>query len=109
MAQAHPNSSFAPPPAHNEQSLASAQLKSDFDIENISAAIQQEMQSATDSDPPFSVFTPADKRLIVLIVAFTTLLPPLTGSMYYPVIPMLAYDLNVSVNEINYTIMAYLV
>jgi len=69
----------------------------------------QDGQEDNEASAPFSVFSIAQKRLIVLIAAFTTLLPPLTGSMYYPVIPMLARDLHVSVTDINYTITAYLV
>ncbi|KAH8702307.1 major facilitator superfamily transporter [Talaromyces proteolyticus] len=61
------------------------------------------------SEAVFSTFKVAEKRLIVLIVALTTLLPPLTGSMYYPVIPMLAEELHVSISDINLTITAYLI
>ncbi|KAH6655376.1 major facilitator superfamily domain-containing protein [Truncatella angustata] len=42
-------------------------------------------------------------------MALTTLLPPLTASIYYPVITELARELNVSITEINLTITVYLI
>ena len=65
--------------------------------------------SATPPDPPFSVFSLFQKRFIVFSVALTTLLPPLTASIFYPVITLLARDLNVTVTDINLTITIYLV
>ncbi|KXJ85486.1 major facilitator superfamily domain-containing protein [Microdochium bolleyi] len=59
--------------------------------------------------PPYSVFTDLQKRCIVFIVALTTLLPPLTASIFYPVITLLSRELNVSITEINLTITIYLI
>lgn len=60
-------------------------------------------------EEPFSVFTKAQRRFVIFTAALTTLLPPLTASIYYPVITMLARDLNVSLTDINLTITTYLV
>lgn len=78
--------------------------------EDAATVVKTESQLGQDNtQEPFSVFTNIQKRMIVLIAALTTLLPPLTGSTYYPVIPTMAHDLNVSVSDIGYTITAYLV
>ena len=57
----------------------------------------------------YSVFSPGKKILILVTAAVAMMLSPLTASMYYPVIPVLADDLGVSINDINLTITAYLV
>jgi len=59
--------------------------------------------------PPYSVFSNFQKWLVVFIVALTTLLPPLTASIFYPVITLLADQLGVSITEINLTITIYLI
>lgn len=65
--------------------------------------------SLAQPDPPFSVFSQAQKIFIVFIAALTTLIPPLTASIYYPVITQLAGELHVSITDINLTITTYLV
>lgn len=54
-------------------------------------------------------YSQAQKIFIVFIAALTTLIPPLTASIYYPVITQLAGDLHVSITDINLTITTYLV
>lgn len=110
-----PPSPFSfPSPTYRPQSLSIdlrvSETMSEFDTEKCaSAAKQHSEQDDTELEVPYSSFTTAEKRVIVTIAALTTLIPPLTGSMYYPVIPTLAHDLGVSVNDISYTITAYLV
>ncbi|KAI0195504.1 putative MFS transporter [Astrocystis sublimbata] len=70
--------------------------------------ITREQQDDQDPSPPYSVFSLATKRFIVFIVALTTLLPPLTASIFYPVITLLAREFRVSVTDINLTITVYL-
>ena len=78
--------------------------------QDAATVVKTESQLGQDNmQEPFSIFTKIQKRVIVLIAALTTLLPPLTGSTYYPVIPTMAHDLNVSASDIGYTITAYLV
>lgn len=60
-------------------------------------------------NPPFSVFSHMQKRFIIFIVALTTLIPPLSASIFYPVITLLARELHVSIVDINLTITIYLV
>ncbi|PLB47674.1 MFS general substrate transporter [Aspergillus steynii IBT 23096] len=70
---------------------------------------EQDIESASNAEHAYSIFERREKLTIVVITAFTTVLPPLTASIYYPVITMLAQDLDVSVNDINLTITAYLI
>jgi hypothetical protein len=66
-------------------------------------------RSNLDLEPPYSTFNIREKRLIVTIIACTTLIQPLPATIYYPVITLLARELHVSVSDINLTITAYLV
>lgn len=92
------------------QPETSAIISSDvLDTEKELDGVQRENQGNPQSEGPFSVFSKAQKRFIVFIAALTTLMPPLTASIYYPVITMLAEDLNVSTTDINLTITTYLV
>ena len=62
-----------------------------------------------DSDQiAYSVFTKAQKRGIVFIIAFAGMFSPLSSFIYYPAISTLAIDLSVSVEAINLTITSYM-
>lgn len=79
-------------------------------VTNPSDAVDPEKgPSLAQPDPPFSVFSQAQKIFIVFIAALTILIPPLTASIYYPVITQLAGELHVSITDINLTITTYLV
>lgn len=65
--------------------------------------------AGTDSEPPFSVFTLTEKKLIVLTISFIGLVSPLSASIYFPAINTLADDLHVSTSDINLTVTTYLV
>lgn len=65
--------------------------------------------AGTDSEPPFSVFTLTEKKLIVLTISFIGLVSPLSASIYFPAINTLAKDLHVSTSDINLTVTTYLV
>ncbi|KAI0133722.1 putative MFS transporter [Xylariales sp. AK1849] len=108
------NAGNSDPYPHGQPSTEAKTPADTLDIEKAAAnpeptEKQEEKRAIVDSEPPFSIFRSAEKRFIVFIAALTTLLPPLTGSMYYPVIPMLARELQVSITDINYTITAYLI
>lgn len=60
-------------------------------------------------EPPFSVFTIPQKRLIVILASLASLFSPLTGSIYWPATTQIAADLNTSVALINLTITTYIV
>jgi len=63
----------------------------------------------TDSEPPFSIYGPREKKFIVLMASLAALLSPLSANIYYPALNILAAELSVSLALINLTITAYLV
>ncbi|KAG9858292.1 MFS general substrate transporter, partial [Aureobasidium melanogenum] len=65
--------------------------------------------AGADPEPPFSVFTLTEKKLIVLTISFIGLVSPLSGSIYFPAINTLAKDLHVSTSDINLTVTTYLI
>lgn len=69
----------------------------------------EDESAVAEPEQPYSTFSKREKKLITFIASLTTLFPPLTGSMYYPIITELAGDLKVSITKINLTITMYLV
>jgi hypothetical protein len=63
-------------------------------------ASQDEQQQTDDLDPlsslSYSIFTRAQKRWIVLLIAFAAMFSPLSSFIYYPALSSLATDLKVS-------------
>ncbi|KUI67449.1 Quinidine resistance protein 1 [Cytospora mali] len=66
-------------------------------------------QSPDQSAPPFTVFSPAQKKAIAFQTAFSATFSGLSSFIYYPAIRPLAEDLEVSVAAINLTVSAYLI
>ena len=64
---------------------------------------------ANPSTPPYTIFSKAQKRWIVLIVAFAGMFSPLSSFIYYPAINALANGLHTSVEAINLSITSYMV
>ena len=70
----------------------------------------EEQLIATDSPVEVhSVFSPFQKKLIVLIASTAALLSPLASNMYLPALNLIAADLDVSDTQINFTVTSYLV
>jgi citrate synthase len=74
------------------------------------------MASATETTPllPFkqrlySIFTPSQKRLLILTAAVASSFSPLSANIYYPALNALATDLHVSSAQISLTITTYMV
>jgi hypothetical protein len=61
------------------------------------------------SDKPYSVFTPRQKRFIILASSIGTFISPLTSAIYFPALNTIASDLHVSISQINLTITIYMV
>jgi hypothetical protein len=70
---------------------------------------EQEQEEQQTPEPPFSVFSIAEKRFIVIIASLAALFSPLSANIYYPALNTLSADLHVSLSEINFTITTYLV
>ncbi|CAG7915817.1 unnamed protein product [Penicillium olsonii] len=58
---------------------------------------------------PYSVFTPSQKRLIILTAALASSFSPLSANIYYPALNSIAADLHVSTSKINLTITTYMI
>lgn len=58
---------------------------------------------------PYSAFTQTQKSCIILLVAFAGWFSSLSSFIYFPAIPLLASDLDVSTEKINLTVTAYLI
>ncbi|RYP48207.1 hypothetical protein DL768_005867 [Monosporascus sp. mg162] len=71
--------------------------------------ISETSGSDDDDNPKYSVFTPWEKRGIVLGAAIGALFSPLSAQIYLPALPAVAADLGVSISEINLTITTYMV
>ncbi|PWY72139.1 MFS general substrate transporter [Aspergillus sclerotioniger CBS 115572] len=57
---------------------------------------------------PYSAFTTAQKRLIILAAALASSFSPLSANIYYPALNSIAADLGVSSSQINLTITTYM-
>lgn len=69
----------------------------------------QPVEDNKEDEPPFTIFTVLQRKLIVSTISFIGLLSPLSASVYFPAINTLSNDLHVSIVDINLTITTYLV
>lgn len=60
-----------------------------------------------EDEAPYTTFSLAQKRLMVVCISMISLLSPLTGSIYLPAMNDIASDLGVRVSLINLTITTY--
>lgn len=58
---------------------------------------------------PFSIFTKYQKALIIGIVSVVATLSGFASNIYFPAIPQIAKDLNVSTNLVNLTVTCYMI
>ena len=72
------------------------------------AASTMEMTGSETVDSVYSIFSRAQKRWIVFLVAFAGWFSTLSSFIYFPAIPSLAEDLNEPVQKINLTVTSYL-
>lgn len=57
----------------------------------------------------YSVFTTTQKRWIVFIAALAGWFSTASSFIYFPAIPFLAHDLDISIQKVNLTVVSYLV
>jgi len=57
----------------------------------------------------WSIWTPRQKKMIILAASFASLLSPLSGQIYFPALNTIATDLHVSDSLVNLSITTYLV
>lgn len=76
--------------------------------EDAGAAEQQGQQhEATHDEAVYSVIPKKQRVIIIMVVAFSGLLSPLTGAIYLPAMPAIAKELNVETSFINLSITTY--
>lgn len=63
----------------------------------------------TAQEPPYSVFSPTQVRLIVFMAALAGFFSPFSAFIYFPSVDYISADLHVSVQLVNITITAYLI
>ncbi|KAG9593539.1 MFS general substrate transporter, partial [Aureobasidium melanogenum] len=100
-----PSATLASTTTQAQQNHEDATNNSNVDAEKTVGTVL----SGADPEPPFSVFTLTEKKLIVLTISFIGLVSPLSGSIYFPAINTLAKDLHVSTSDINLTVTTYLI
>lgn len=87
------------------------------DISNLdrSGRFMSSTPPATDLSPDahksslYTTFTSQDKRLLTLLLGLTTITSPLTATIYFPLLPLLASHYHTSPQAINLTITIYIV
>ncbi|CAI6337520.1 unnamed protein product [Periconia digitata] len=62
-----------------------------------------------DLPPPYSVFTRRKKLFVVFLAALGGLFSPLSANIYFPALPALARDYNVSSTLMNLTLTSYMI
>lgn len=67
------------------------------------------MRTVTTNGPPFSVFTPKQKRFIVFMTAFGGFFSAVSANIYFPALNTLAGDFHVSSGLINLTLTSYMI
>ena len=74
------------------------------------AALEQSTElSKLDSTPVWSIFSPWEKKWIVMIASLGAFFSPLTTNIYFPALNDIAKDLDVSINMVNLSITTYMV
>ncbi|KAL1854498.1 hypothetical protein Daus18300_011419 [Diaporthe australafricana] len=60
-------------------------------------------------EEPYSIFDKRQKALIVVIVSMAATFSGFASNIYFPALPTIAHDLNVSVELVNLTVTSYLI
>ncbi|KAH3472952.1 hypothetical protein KXX05_006663 [Aspergillus fumigatus] len=61
------------------------------------------------TDPPYSIFDTRQKWLIIIIVSTAATFSGFASNIYFPALPTIAIDLNVSLELVNLTVTSYLI
>ena len=72
-------------------------------------SVEQAAEPPETAEPPYTTFSKAQKRWVVLIVAFAGMFSPLSSFIYYPATNALASGLRTSVEAINLSITSYMI
>ncbi|EED19328.1 MFS multidrug transporter, putative [Talaromyces stipitatus ATCC 10500] len=78
-------------------------------LENGTTAATMSSPETTISEPPYSIFDNRQKWLIIIIVSTAATFSGFASNIYFPALPTIATDLNVSVELVNLTVTSYLI
>lgn len=87
----------------------SDKLLSDKELKIEERCIERPIPDVNVPDDVHSIFSPVQKRLIVLTASTAALFSPLSSNIYLPALNLLAADMHVSDSKINLTVTSYLV
>ncbi|KAJ5732142.1 hypothetical protein N7493_003623 [Penicillium malachiteum] len=82
-------------PDENQQ-----QLEPDFSVT---------ISTTPSSEPPYSIFDQRQKWLVIVIVSTAATFSGLASNIYFPALPTIATDMNVSLELIDLTVTSYLI
>ncbi|KAH7183658.1 major facilitator superfamily domain-containing protein [Fusarium flagelliforme] len=66
-------------------------------------------ETPQDDDTPWSIWSPKQRKLIILTASFASLLSPLSSQIYLPSLDTIANDLDVTNSEVNLSITTFLI
>ena len=73
------------------------------------SAVEEEKKIAASTQPVHSAFSKHEKRFIVLMVTMASFFSPLSGQIYYPIMPTLVQNYHLSNALVNLTISTYMI
>ncbi|KAM0485483.1 hypothetical protein ACHAPX_001470 [Trichoderma viride] len=82
--------------------------KDNLDLERTSPTTETP-PTATEPTEPYSIFDSRQRALIVIIVSTAATFSGFASNIYFPALPTIAHDLNVSVELVNLTVTSYLI
>ncbi|KAG2218881.1 hypothetical protein INT45_003948 [Circinella minor] len=81
--------------------------------ENNVANIEKQCSSVKAETPrveePHSIYSRSKKLTITLIVSYAGLVSPFSGTIYYPALPQISQEFNVSTSLVNLTVTVYMI
>lgn len=75
----------------------------------INEDLEQNSPAAVTPEAAFSIWSPKEKRLIILTASIAAFFSPVSAQIYFPALNTIAKDLSVSNTLINLTITTYMV
>ncbi|OIW22430.1 putative MFS transporter, partial [Coniochaeta ligniaria NRRL 30616] len=60
-------------------------------------------------EPPYSIFSEPVKVIVIITASFAAIISPMSGSIYFPALPSIAADLDVSISLVTLTVTTYLI
>ncbi|KAJ5920757.1 hypothetical protein N7466_009083 [Penicillium verhagenii] len=68
-----------------------------------------DVETKTETDPPFSIYSPSEKKWISSVASFGAMFSTVSSYIYFPALVPIAAELRVSLTMINLTVTSYLV